>query len=168
MYSQEYQQQLQDKHAKDDNWGTTSHRYAALITEFASTHGLREILDYGCGKGALKQNMPESFTIKEYDPGIPQKSKKPKPAQMVVCTDVLEHVEPNYLNQVLDDLHRVTEKIGFFDVCMVPAIHTLPDGRNAHLIVEDSNWWLEKILQRFKLHAMMDSGSNFWVLVSPL
>ena len=166
MISDEYRQQLQEKHASDEAWGTTSYRYADLVRHLIKEYGITDILDYGCGKGAMKKSL--GMDIREYDPGIPQKSKKPKPAQMVVCTDVLEHVEPNYLKQVLDDLQRVTKRVLLLDVCVVKAVHTLPDGRNAHLIVEDMNWWLPKIIDRFKIKVLQDAGSNFFMVLEPL
>jgi hypothetical protein len=165
MISPEYQEQITQKHAEDETWGTTSHRYASFIEDIASQFKINEILDYGCGKGSLKASI--NTKVKEYDPGIPQKSKRPKPSPMVVCTDVLEHVEPKFLNDVLDDLLRVTEKVGFFDICTAKAIHTLPDGRNAHLIIEDMEWWLPKVMKRFKVKMLQEVGNNFWMIVTP-
>jgi hypothetical protein len=49
---------------------------------------------------------------------------------------------------------------------MGPALKTLPDGRNAHLIQEPVEWWLPKIMQRFDLQTFqMSSERGFYVIV---
>jgi hypothetical protein len=64
---------------------------------------------------------------------------------MVACIDVLEHIEPKLLENVLDDLQRVTREIGFFTVSTVLAEKTLADGRNAHLIVEGPEFLVAEV-----------------------
>jgi hypothetical protein len=59
---------------------------------------------------------------------------------------------------VLEDLKRVTLRRGLFSVCLRAAKKTLPDGRNAHLIVESPEWWRERIARHFKIlseHTMV-------------
>ena len=48
-----------------------------------------------------------------YDPVFPEYGE-PKEADLVCCIDVLEHIEPPYLKNVLQDLSKITNKIGFF------------------------------------------------------
>ena len=64
---------------------------------------------------------------------------------------MLEHIEPDYLENVLDDLQRVTFRHTYFSIYTGPAIRVLPDGRNAHLIQQPPKWWLPKIMERFYL-----------------
>jgi hypothetical protein len=84
----------------------------------------------------------------------------------VVCTDVLEHVEPEYLDSVLDELQRVTRNVGFFVVHTGAAMNHLPDGRNAHLIQQPPEWWLPKIIQRWKLITFQRWPNGFFVVVA--
>jgi S-adenosylmethionine:diacylglycerol 3-amino-3-carboxypropyl transferase len=67
--------------------------------------------------------------------------KPPEPHDIVVCTDVLEHIEPDCLDDVLADIRRCTKKAALLVVATRPAMKTLSDGRNAHLIQEDFKWW---------------------------
>jgi hypothetical protein len=76
------------------------------------------------------------------------------PAQMVCCIDVLEHIEPEFVDNVLDDLHRLTEALLFCTICTVPALKTLPDGRNAHVTVRPIKWWMDKLFDRFDVQTM--------------
>ena len=111
----------------------------------------QDVLDYGCGKATLHMQMP--FGINNYDPAIPKYSAYPEPADIVICTDVMEHIEPECLDAVLDDLKRLT-KIGIYlNVAMYAALKHLPDGRNTHLIQEGREWWLPRLMKRFELKA---------------
>jgi hypothetical protein len=102
----------------------------------------------------LARELPKlipDLIVNSYDPGIPAIANTPEPAPFVCCIDVLEHVEPEYIDQVLDDLQRVISDIGYFTVCDVPATKILMDGRNAHLIIQPVEWWQEKIKSRFDI-----------------
>jgi hypothetical protein len=89
----------------------------------------------------------------------------PSPAQMVCCIDVLEHIEPDKLEDVLDHLEELTEEILFCTVTTAPARKTLSDGRNAHLIVKPMSWWLPKIMERFSVQTVqLATPHNFFVI----
>ena len=124
-----------------------------LIQDFQVTH----LLDYGCGSRlSLYKGLkaPHKLTYQAYDPGIERFSAPPVPAQMVCCIDVLEHIEPEFVDNVLDDLHRLTEALLFCTICTVPALKTLPDGRNAHVTVRPIGWWMAKLFDRFDVQTM--------------
>jgi hypothetical protein len=78
---------------------------------------------------------------------------------------VLEHIEPELLDNVLDDLQRVVEYFGFFTVHTGPAVKVLSDGRNAHLTQEDYTWWMPKFWARFQVHQMTHVPSGFTVIM---
>lgn len=105
------------------------------------------VLDYGCGKGYLGKELP--FPIYEYDPAIDGKKESPRPADLVVCTDVLEHIEPDKLECVLDDIRRCTKNVAFFAIHTGPSSKVLADGRNTHLIIEGKEFWREKLSKFF-------------------
>jgi hypothetical protein len=86
-----------------------------------------------------------------------------------VCIDVLEHIEPEYLDGVLTDLKRVTKKVGFFTIATREANKKLEDGRNTHLIVENKDWWKEKLLKYFDIPegGIIDKGDEVYFVVSP-
>jgi hypothetical protein len=133
------------------------------------TARIREMLDYGAGKGrlgeALTRLVPYPLVVHHYDPAVPGWSASPRPCEFVACIDVLEHVEPTLLDNVLDDLQRVTASLGMFTVHTGPAIKVLADGRNAHLIQQPPAWWLPRFLDRFELEAYNRVPNGFWVIV---
>ncbi len=106
------------------------------------------------------------FEYFPYDPAFPEYGD-PRPADLVTCIDVLEHVEEPYLEAVLLDLKTITRKNGFFTVHSGPAEKVLADGRNAHLIQAPSSWWLERLCKHFEIERLQSVPNGFWVLVEP-
>lgn len=142
LASPEYRRQLVAKH-QSTRWGKSGHSHLADLSAWRTMIGAESVLDYGCGQGTLKTHAP--FKVQEYDPGIPGKDVLPKPADLVVCTDVLEHVEPDRVDQVLAHIRRLAGKGVYLVISCRPARELLPDGRNAHLTVQPESWWLERL-----------------------
>lgn len=168
LLSDSYRQLIEKEHQKDPKWGQTAVRRVSKILEFASRFPSKHILDYGSGSGSfgayLSVNHPE-YTVFEYEPAKADKASPPNPCEFVICVDVLEHVEPDCVDAVLDDLKRVVLHTGLFTVCMVPAGKILSDGRNAHLTIQPADWWLEKIRQRFTIELSSHDNKGLFVIV---
>lgn len=171
LISDLYREQQAHLHATTQ-YGTASIGYAPKVAEVINKFGVQEVLDYGAGRLNLIKTIHEKklvqhpFRYAPYEPANPDYADAPDPADMVVCIDVLEHIEPELLDNVLDDLKRVTQWIGFFTVDCRPAKKVLPDGRNAHLIQESADWWLPKLMERFDLHMFQRTNGGFMVLVA--
>jgi len=174
LITEEYRE-LQRKLHENPNYGAASLAYAPIVAEVIKRlHAPElveaiEILDYGAGKGhlgeALMQHIQTPLKVHHYDPAVPSWSKPPDPCSLVACIDVLEHIEPDLLDNVLDDLKRVTLQYGVFTVHTQAAMKSLPDGRNAHLIQQPPHWWLPKLTERFELVVFNRLPEGFWVLV---
>jgi hypothetical protein len=166
LISDDYRRMQQELHRNPD-YGVASVGYAPLVAEVMQQVGAKELLDYGAGKGrlgqTLRQHIQGPLTIHQYDPAIPEWSAPPAPCRFVACIDVLEHIEPHLLDNVLDDLKRVTAGVGVFTVHTGAAIKVLPDGRNAHLTQQPPEWWLPKLMQRFELVQFSRMPQGFWV-----
>lgn len=139
-----YRQQLRALHAKG-RWGADGGKHTAKVRELYRIYQPKTTLDYGCGENKLAESLAKEFRISGYDPGIAARASMPKPCEMVICTDVLEHVEPSKLDHVLDHIYRLTGKVAYFVIALRDAKSILPDGRNAHLIVQPHEWWLNKL-----------------------
>ncbi|WP_157063890.1 class I SAM-dependent methyltransferase [Methylobacterium tarhaniae] len=148
--SESYRQQNAELHNRYASYGTSSKRWHDKVNELSEKLNPKSILDYGCGKGLLAAGLP-ALSIREYDPAIPGKDKIPESADLVICTDVLEHVEPDMLEAVLSDLARVTQLCAFLNIAIRPAKKVLSDGRNAHLIIEPPEWWQAHIERFFTI-----------------
>jgi hypothetical protein len=165
LISQEYREQNRKLHELP-NYGNSSGKWGKPVAELAELNQCRTILDYGCGKGDLKVALMNNPNVFEYDPAIEGKDSTPEPADMVVCTDVLEHIEPELIENVLDDLKRVTLKIGYFLINTAAAEKFLPDGRNAHVLQRPLEWWMPKLWERFEIQYMRRQGNDIVLVVT--
>jgi hypothetical protein len=97
------------------------------------------------------KNLQETYpnTIwKGYDPAVDQfKTIHQKSYDCVFSNDVLEHIEPEYLDNVLKHIWQLADKYIWLRIDTRPARKTLMDGRNAHLILETKEWWENKLQQ---------------------
>jgi hypothetical protein len=168
LISDDYRR-LQEELHRNPDYGVASVEYAPLVAEAINATGVTELLDYGAGKGrlgeTLKRILQRPIKVYHYDPAVPEWSTPPQPCQFVACIDVLEHIEPELLMNVLDDLKRVVAGGGVFTVHTGAARKVLRDGRNAHLIQKPPSWWLPQLLERFDLVAYNRIPNGFWVLV---
>ena len=145
--SREYLEQQQLLHANNLQYGTSGQKHAKQVRTFMLEYGLCSLLDYGCGKETLRKAL-EKFrplkppsVIKGYDPAIPKLSIcPPGPFDLITCTDVLEHVERQYLEYVLADI-RARSRYQYFVISGRLAAKTLPDGRNAHITLYNFSEW---------------------------
>lgn len=141
-----YREQNAALHAQG-RFGGSGHKHAAAIAAFAEKLGARTVLDYGCGQGKLKPAL-SGYKVAEYDPAIPEKAAMPKPADLLVCTDVLEHVEPECLDDVLGHMRSLALHGMYLAIALrLDSKKTLPDGRNPHLLVRSEKWWSEKTIR---------------------
>ena|SRR3990167_6092186 len=168
LISDDYMAQQKMLH-ENVNYGRMSEAYAPLISIIINRLSVKELLDYGCGKGRLKKVLKtiHPVEVRGYDPGVEEYSMMPEPAEMVACIDVLEHIEPEFIDNVLDDLQRVTRKLIFLTVHTGPAKKTLPDGRNAHLIQEPAEWWIKRLNTRFVPLTFTEDNHGFVALMKP-
>lgn len=167
VISAEYRRLNTQLHNTNPAYGVGGERHAATVLKLAASLGTKNILDYGCGKGRLGRAIP--FHIAEYDPAIPGKDESPKPADLVICTDVLEHIEPEKLPCVLEDLRRCVLKLGLFVIHTGPSTKTLADGRNSHLLQKGRDWWKMKLKHYFALakDSIIEKPPLLYCVVAP-
>lgn len=169
LYTKEYKDQLKQKH-KGQTWGGGVASKANIIAAHATGLGVTNMLDYGCGAGVFKKSIDSDrfksrFKVSEYDPGIEGKDELPETHDYVVCVDVLEHIEPECLDDVLAHLALLMRVGGYFLISTVPAFQDLPDGRNAHLIIEPAEWWEKKLSEKFELttHYIAEGACAYFI-----
>lgn len=170
LITPEYRELNARLHRENLAYGVGGGRHAPLVTRLAagikSAEGTApSVLDYGCGKGYLAKALP--FAIHEYDPAIAEKSARPQPSDLVICTDVLEHVEIEHLPGVLDDLRRVTKQVAYFVVHTGPSGKTLADGRNAHMIQQDAAWWSDRLKAFFRIGKVWNLPPEVHFILEP-
>ncbi len=145
LASPEYRAELAATHAAKP-WGDTGWKFKDDIIPFLQANDARFVVDYGAGQGTLgKELRAAGYRIEEFDPSrepfIP-----PKICDVVLSTDVFEHVEPEKLDNVLRYTYLLARRAGFFAIAKQPAKRILAHtGRNAHLICKPTEFWVEKL-----------------------
>jgi hypothetical protein len=153
LITPQYEALNRELHERRPDYGTGGHKWAGWVGDFATYHGIKSILDYGCGKGTLKDALP-GFDVREYDPCVRGKDARPEPADMVVCTDVLEHVEAECIRSVLADIMGLSRSAVLLGICCKAGGKTLADGRNAHVLVKPAGWWHEMLTEFGDFHRI--------------
>lgn len=157
-----YAEQMKKEH-NGSNWGSTGARYSGSAVEevIHARPYIQTALDYGCGKGTLAQAFGH-LKWSEYDPGIPGKDSKPSGTfDLVTCTDVLEHIEEDYVRNVLAELAQYTDKVMFLDIACFPTGKTFGEGpyvgQDLHITVKSPEWWedtVTEVVERYGLKML--------------
>jgi hypothetical protein len=165
LISAEYLELNQKLHRENLAYGVGGGKHADTVLRLAQNLKSTSVLDYGCGKGYLAKSIP--FPIWEYDPAVSGKNESPRPADLMVCTDVLEHIEPDRILFVLDDIRRCTRQLGFFVIHTGPSLKLLADGRNAHILQRDAKWWAKMLSKFFRVGKVIENAPLLYVVVEP-
>lgn len=147
LISDEYRALNARAHEDNNGYGIRGYKHLQSVLTLAEMHKAQSILDYGCGGATLAAHAKRMSAIPvfNYDPAIPKHAADPEPADIVVCTDVLEHIEPIYITNVIQHIASKTLKATYLEIACRPAKRVLADGRNAHLLVRDGYFWFDLI-----------------------
>ena len=138
-----------------DNWaGEALAEYKHQIFNLIKENNIKTILDYGCGKAKFHSILfnnrkvpgsPMNVNITKYDPAVAQYANKPTGTyDLVLCIDVMEHVQEDKVDEVLKDIFTYSNKV-FLTITCYAAKQILTNGKNAHYTVKDPDWWKEKL-----------------------
>jgi len=132
--------------------------HAQSIKDLIRMFNVKTMLDYGCGKGrqysveGIHKEYFNNIQPAMYDPAVEQFSELPKGKfDLVICTDVLEHIPEEDLDSFLKHLYSKADSAVYLGICNIPADTFLSDGRNAHVTLKSFDWWIDKILPYSKI-----------------
>jgi len=150
LISEEMKALNQELHQRMKQFGTAAGKHVdEIYGEFIKPCGITDILDYGCGKNHFATKMAEldpKVKVTSYDPGVPAFDTKPEGTfEAVLCHDVLEHVEPEFIDNVLRDILQYGNEWFYLSIGLGPCTKKLADGRDNHLIQEPPEWWFAKL-----------------------
>jgi len=160
--SEGYKKQLDTLHKKNKMGKNSKRKNPKLfeIPKFLEKYNPTTILDYGCGSGSVVDFLSKTYTLVEgYDPCVQRFSTYPnKIYDVLISMDVLEHIEPNYLDINLKEIDNLFSKAAYLDIHTSASPTFLPDGRNAHLIQEQPEFWRTKIEYNMNIRIV----EEFW------
>ncbi len=165
MFSQEYLQQLKSLHGnpkKKKGFGGKIKELGDFETYLKKWQPIT-MLDYGCGKGAILshlQNKYPNIKIEGYDPAVNMFDKISRQNyECIFRTDAPEHTEPDHRHTVQKHINELSTKYLWLRIDTKPARKVLPDGRNAHLIIENIDWWTNLVNRHINGNIVF-SGQN--------
>ena len=152
------------RNSKEAYDGKSTLAFAPIIKEIIKKENIKNMIDYGCGKGNFYSNSFDlggklipplrkfwDIEIKLYDPCYEKYSKfeKDETFDLLICIDVLEHIPETDIEWILDRFFKISKKYIFINVACYEAIALLPDGENAHINIQKPIWWSNK-LEKFQ------------------
>jgi hypothetical protein len=155
--SENYRKLNRKMHESPRGFGADGRKWIDYVQVLIRKFQVKSLLDYGCGQATLWKALKESYgewgelpQYVGYDPCVKGRENIPQGKfDLVVCTDVLEHIEPEYLKNVVWHIRELAGKAIFLNINIHPANKTLPDGRNTHLILKDRVWWFKYMKSMF-------------------
>lgn len=163
IINQDYKDQLAVMHSQGRF--VRGSKILSTINPFLKQYQPTSILDFGCGHGALMNGICEAYPnirVDGYDPGSASHNEMPVQSfDCVISADVFEHIEPEHLDQTLAEIGQKMQRVGWFRIACYPAKKELPDGRNAHLIVEQPEWWRDRLLKNMPIEIVHEEISVF-------
>ncbi len=169
--SESYLLEQRRLHEINKSYGVASLSHVQTIKNLMIEAKLKSICDYGAGKKNLYKGLIDNgfkdFEYYPYDPVFPEYGQ-PKQAELTCCIDVMEHIELEFLENILNEIQQVTKRLCYFSIATVPAKKVLSDGRNAHIIQQPSRWWLPKLCKLFNVEFLKNTKSGFIVLCKAL
>lgn len=157
--------------SNQENWcGEALAEYKHDVYKIIKDNNVKTILDYGCGKAKFHKLLfnnkqvpgsPMGIIIVGYDPAVPMYAKKMSmDYDLVLCVDVMEHVQEDKVDEVLEDLFS-SGKFIFLSITCYPANQILLNGKNAHYTVKEPSWWKEKLSKyEGRYHVIFQEDSH--------
>jgi hypothetical protein len=168
LLTPEYKSQLVQKH-QTSPWGGAGWSWIPEIAKLIVRHKLKSptVLEYGSGRRTFAKTMAWAMPhvrIHEYDPGVPEIDVLPLSGSvfdLVLNTDVMEHVEEQFVEQTFDRLYGYCGYAAVFNIACTPSKSTLPNGKNAHVTVRPPAWWRERVERRWSDIEILTNHKNF-------
>ena len=160
----EFIEAYKDLHTQETKFkGSSLNPYVISIGKLILEYNCKTLLDYGCGKALGYSDKCEEIQLKKpvqkiwnidsytlYDPAYPKYDTLPTSTyDIVICTDVLEHIPEQDLDWVIERILNYSTKIVFLNICTAPALKHFKKGKfkgkNLHISVFENKWWIKKI-----------------------
>lgn len=124
-----------------------------LIQKYKAT----SLLDFGCGRGDpyfTPYQIHREWGVSRptlYDPAFNSHDVPPFKGHYfdgVLCSDVLEHVPEDVVEDFIAELFSYSRQFVWASVCCRLAKKAFPDGTNLHVTVQPLGWWKRRFKEK--------------------
>lgn len=155
--------------------GQSLAKHVDRIAGLIERHDARTLLDYGAGKangyrpldgadpaGPMRAHPAwPGVAVRCYDPGHPPLAELDEATHDgVISTDVVEHLAVFDVPWILDEIFGRARRFVYVVAACYPARTILPDGRNAHTVLQPPYWWHTQMALAARRHPEID-----WMLI---
>ena len=125
-------------------WNAPGREWTTTVAGLLHEHQAHTVLNYGCGEASVSLAIAlreRGLDLIEYDPATVGKDSMPPPADFVICTNVLEHLETARIWACLEHVAAITKRVAFVLVSVGASGHEPSDGRPGNMLVRSVTWW---------------------------
>lgn len=136
------------------------------IRKVVKEYGVQTVLDFGSGAGDAYRSPHKIHhewglrraSVFLHDPSFREHEALPpagKLFDLVVCSDVLEHIPEAEVDTFINTLFGYARKVVWASVCCRPARKTFPGTEtNLHVTVQPLDWWAAKFANASEEHGV--------------
>lgn len=165
IQSDKYISEYKILHQEKDSFGASCIKQLNYITLIIDYIKPKKVLDFGCGKGTLIKELSSVYpdiVFDGYDPAVSEFENLPEGEyDLVICTDVLEHIPENNLKNVVKKIKEYSSRV-FFQLHHSKASQILPNGENAHVTVKPPLWY-EKLFKKYFHYVIILPAKRPWL-----
>lgn len=146
------------------------------------------VLDFGCGSGrsalpllnaGLKVHLIDiteealdpvtlllwrSSSVRFTESCLWDLSGNLKPAEWILCFDVLEHIPEKRLESVLSGISSRMQKGGLLSISLVEDEFGKKINQKLHLTIQSADWWKKKLSQFFRCYKELFNNGTILLL----
>lgn len=153
---------FKELYERKEHYGRNSIKFYDIIAEIIKDNNYHQILDFGCGKSELYQELEENLNVEvyRYDPAVEGLEKKPTcKFDFVICSDVLHNIKEAEIPSILQELKYYSNNLFIYLNC-IDHPTKFYNGEKTNRCVHPREWWLTQLKKVFDDVRIIDINDD--------